>query len=96
MDVAAGRVCVAGGWNGVREGVCTVRVPSAGTAVWFLLPGNVTVLFYYYYYYYYYNVYLYLEHTYRRIIINTLKCVRLQRQSNVSPLVNLMINKLKK
>lgn len=48
VDVGSGHVCVIGCWNRLWEGVCTVCVPSAGTAIWFLLPGNVIIFNYYY------------------------------------------------
>jgi len=44
VDAGSGRVRVAGAGHGVREGVRAVRVPPAGPAVWFLLPGKVSAV----------------------------------------------------
>lgn len=40
VDVSCGDVRVTGGWNRLQEGVRTVCVPSAWTAVYFLLSGK--------------------------------------------------------
>lgn len=40
VDVCCGDVCVTGGWNRLQEGVRAVCVPSAWTAVDFLLSGK--------------------------------------------------------
>lgn len=45
VDVSCGDVRVTGGWNRLQEGVCTVCVPSAWTAVYFLLSGKTLYSF---------------------------------------------------
>lgn len=49
MDVGSWHMRVIGGGNRMREGVYSLPVRSAGTAVWFLIPGNVTVFIFYHY-----------------------------------------------
>lgn len=58
VDVSCGDVRVTGGWNRLQEGVRTVCVPSAWTAVYFLLSGKTLysfivspdIVFFFYYF----------------------------------------------